>query len=779
MKPFIRKLFGRSQTRTTPATAARTNRPRLGIEALDDRCLPSATASLSGGVLTITTDGAATTAGLYPDDDTVDVGESYNNMLVKIDGEFPAAQVQKVVVDGRTSAQPIWFTNHTSLPADYYPAPGGGAYYGGYGTNNFYADSGGNTEFDGGHGTNNFYDATGSWDDFIGGTGDNVLYQVRPWEFVQTPPSGAAVGPVFTIAQPGNPYYDPANLNAPGLGTAITASIANNGQDVMLTGPTGGGFELSGTWTDTRTAAGAGMYVHHFSSSTAVSLVTGVGDVPLGNLGMTITTKADDLTSPVGTYDSLSLLGGALPLSQLSADASGTALGGLLSGTGLSFAGAGLSFGIALGSDPALAALNMPLSADIPYLYATATTVSSASFGSHMSASTGGYGGAVVIDPADPAIFVQFTDAQVGAFSGGVSLHGAIPYTPTNLPENADNPEIYGNVYLSAAGIALGDLPVAVSGSLVLGLDAQHDGAMLNLIEQTPSALKSLFGGSTGKARQGDVTSLPDLQALAGQCTAAMNDVEVGLNGSAALTTQQYGISLSIDAATGSVFYVPNADGSRTVTFDVSTVDPFAGTVLANIAPKCWAEIGGSITTGTSGSGIAAWEFNASVESSSLFGFNSDRTTIEADSRSMTATVDMRMRGLLGMGHLDLTGTVDLSTGDFDLTETGTLSLNAGVCSVTVTEAFDFGYHHGTFAADAALDARLQLGTSSNNVWFEVDGTVDLTVSRHGVDVSGNASLSGGVTAAGTSSGGSLFGIDFDNHGFQFTALGKKVNVNW
>jgi hypothetical protein len=716
---WVRKLFSGRPRRPI------VNRPaRLGLESLDDRCLPSVTAAFSGGVLTITANTANTVAQVF----TENIGGT----------KYVA------VAD-----------NYAGLEA-----------ISGPGTNEFGAELLGNI-------TGIVYDA-----------GANPA---KSYSLINT--SGLAVrmssgGQLFDTVASGqtvtdglaaNGYTYPSELNAAAYG-GITAYLNPAHTVLTIAGPTGGGFQLDGKWTDQQTAVGGGEYTHDFTAQGTVRLETGLVvngkrvEIPLPSDGLFgVTTQANLGTSPVGEYAGITL-DGSVPLT--GEMGGGNAFGDLLSMASLSVGGTGGQWGIALGSSPVLQSLGMPLLADVPYLYMEASVGETVSFGSNISASTAGGGGAIVFDPADPAVYVQGGDSQVGTFSGGVSLHGAIPYTPNALPPGVSDPGIYGNVYLSANGIALGDLPLAVSGSLVLGLDANHDGKLLSLVDQSAGAIKTLIDDATAVTESGgapvgnqSASLFQQLNALAQAAPGAIDDLDAGLNGTLAVTTEQSGISLNFNAATGSVFVKSNADGSLTAAFDVQTVDPFAGTALDNLAPKLTAEVGGHITTGADDTGVADWEFTATAKYSSFAGFSSDAITIEADSTTMTADVQVDMHGLLNVAQEELTGTVDLRTGAFDLSDTMTVGVDLKVATVQMTETFDIGW-----SPTAGFHASADLEASAGPVSFDAELSLSVSPSDH-VDVSGSGTVS--VKDLGSAS------VGFDDDGFYFSVASHKVNVDW
>ena len=772
MASLLTRLFP-SRIRTIRNAVRPAAKTRLGFEVLDDRRMLSVTAAVSGGVLNVTADNYNTVAQVERVGGDLVVHDNWSGHS---DFRTPAAGVSRIVYTaGPDAAKRQDFSNKTDLPAEYYTGVGSGVVKGGGGTNTFYAGTGIATCV-GGSGTNLFFDKVGSLDDYEAGSGTNVLYRATDHTFLQTQ-YGVTPGPMLTVGLRDDVYANPRDLNTPGVAAGITAYLDGTGKVLTIAGPTGGGFKIDGNWTETRTPAGNGQFTHSFTASGTVQLETGIVTgghhlaIPLPSYGLiSVTTKANAVNAPVGEYGGIVLKGG-MPLTKDSAG--DNAFGNLLAKASLSVNTGGMSWGIKLGSDPTLAALNMPLLANVPYLYAAVSTGMSASFGSHLTASTPGFGGAVVLDPADPAAYVQASTPS-GTFSGGVSLHSAIPYNPTNLPPGVENPAIYGNVYVSGAGIALGELPLAVSGNVVIGLDANRDGKLLGVVKQSGTALNRLISGGSGSN-----SSLADFRAVANNLNGAADDIQFGLNGGVALTTEQYGIALSADVASGSLFYTPNRDGTRTAAFDVGTVNPFAGTVLEKFAPASKVEVGGFVRTRVGG-GTPDWGFTAAAGTTSLGGFTAGSLLIEASSATNTAHAHLGVQGMLGAAKFDVDGTVDLRTGDFDLRQTVHLDIDAKVATLSLDESIHFGCHHGVFVADAHLHGSLRVGTADNNFHAYVDGDVSLSVDHGTVHVAGHGDINAGLTVGGQNLlGDASLGFDFGDDGFGVQVGGKELSVKW
>jgi hypothetical protein len=80
---------------------------------------------------------------------------------------------------------------------------------------------------------------------------------------------------------------------------------------------------------------------------------------------------------------------------------------------------------------------------------------------------------------------------KVNDFGFGGSLHGYIPFTPLQVPSalassiaSSNGVAGYGNIYAEGS-LGLGDIPITLGGSIVIGLDINHTGAPLGLTGTT------------------------------------------------------------------------------------------------------------------------------------------------------------------------------------------------------------------------------------------------------------------------------------------------------
>jgi hypothetical protein len=761
MSRLLSNLFPSRRPTVRRAFRPAARRPRLGVEALDDRCLPSVSTSLSpAGVLSITATGNC--------DVTVAKGSVFVGVSDANDGGlamFPTAKVGKVVFDAGPGLKICNLHDNTDLNTDIYARASVGSFYGGSGVNTFYGGTAGAANFYGGSGTNSYYDAPASGVKCYAGAGDNVLHHTNIFNTPMAPQAGVTPRSMLTLGLNDNAYRFPAALNAPAAG-GITAFLDGSGHVLTVCGPTGSGFRIDGNWTDNPVSAGTGLVKHQFTASGAVQLETGilVGSgpslhhlaIPLSTLGqnLVVSTKPNGLSSPAGQYDGITWSCG-VPLTQDSGGSS--AFSDLLGKVGLSFSAGGASWGVKLGSD--LTSTGLPLLRDVPYLYLTSSTSSSVNFGDHVSASTNGQGFALVFDPADPAVYAQYSGSS-GTFSVGVSLHGAIPYAPLMTPDRVGDPGIYGNLYVSGGQVALGDLPFTVSGSAVIDLDANNDGTLVGL---NKDSVKGLLNGS---------------RSLKDQLGDSIRDVKVGFNGGVAASTEAYGFNLSADMAQGSAFYTPDLMGGGGLAFRVATVNPFEGTVLSSFKPKTQVDVGGYVARDPHGA--VAWGFRAQVPQF-VFGNMPGGTSLllEGDSATNTVHAGLQMPGMLGMGKINLDGTVNLSTGDFDLRQTASFDMDIGVAQLHAFETVDFSYHQGSFGVFVVVSGYFQAGSDDWNLHGSLYGQLSVTGDSSGdLHFSGTGAVSVGITAAGISTDASV-GLGFDDSGFDVNVLGEHIHHDW
>jgi hypothetical protein len=139
--------------------------------------------------------------------------------------------------------------------------------------------------------------------------------------------------------------------------------------------------------------------------------------------------------------------------------------------------------------------------------------------------------------------------------------------------------------------------------------------------------------------------------------------------------------------------------------------------------------------------------------------------TIWANSATMTATVQIDMQGLLNMSQMDMTGTVNLTNGAFDLTETASIDVDLKIASVQLSETFDIGWN-----PTAGFSVTADLEASAGRVTFDAELSFSVDPSDH-VDISGSGTTS--VKDLGSAS------VGFNDDDFYFTLGATKVEIPW
>jgi hypothetical protein len=341
---------------------------------------------------------------------------------------------------------------------------------------------------------------------------------------------------------------------------------------LTFSGPTGRGFQIDGQFSETTSPVSGSS----FTTSTIVGtgklvLQSGYGSVALplpAGLELVVTTQANGYN---GLFGEVASAGLQFPYSQTGgelADPVAAYSGNNLVGTinsGLSRLGAqisvpNVSFGIGLGDQVSQIISGAPVDPAIPYLYLSVNVGASASFG-QVQASVGGYGGSIVIDPADPSVYVDVQGIpNVPELAVAVSRQGLIPFTPEVAPSRFSGKELYGDLYfkgtLDLASLTLDTVPLYETGVFDVNFDSQQTAYWTSKAQQEASDF---------------ITGKLTLQEL--------NDVSVGSNsetGASITLEDALGITIPLAGSTEII----NGPASE-VDFAASTINPFQNTPLA------------------------------------------------------------------------------------------------------------------------------------------------------------------------------------------------------
>jgi hypothetical protein len=341
-----------------------------------------------------------------------------------------------------------------------------------------------------------------------------------------------------------------------------------DGNVLDFSGPAGHGFGIRGNWHEITDRSAAG-YSANYTASGALYLQTAVGDVQLSvpkGTFFSVTTRYSptgqyfgELSSMTGTF-TLSLNDLARPFGK-----------GSDFGLGLSAALPQGGWGIKLGSD--IKGTDAPLDAAVPYLYCTTGSDLSLGFGGvNVSVKGSGVDASVIADPADPFLYTSVKGlpgyAPDFAFAG--SAHGLIPFVAAAQPDHYHG-TVYGQVFntckidLSDAGI-----PVTIAGDFVWNLDANHTGHVLGGAFSNLGDLLSTLRQGRMKASQDTLHRL-DL---------AFHDLSFGHNGTGSIGWDKSGFSFEVPAVHDSDIF----DGpAQAFYLHGGSVDPLKGTALAGL----------------------------------------------------------------------------------------------------------------------------------------------------------------------------------------------------
>jgi hypothetical protein len=542
--------------------------------------------------------------------------------------------------------------------------------------------------------------------------------------------------------------------------------------ELVLTGPSGAGFEVLGNWTDQVDQVGD-QYQHTFLASGPMALRTGLGDIPFpapSFAPLTVTTQPDAFIPGFGHVAAINWASDSVPLINTSDPAS--PLSTFASQYGLMLTTPGVGWGVELGSDlstylSGLDNLPAPVNSAVPYIFFTINSGYAAQFGQLSANPNGGDSLVVAFDPEDPSLFVH-----VNEFAVGVSAKGYLPYTPLNTLPGLDTNPIYGQLY-GRGSIDLGDIPITLTGAAVLNLDANHDGQLLNLIS----------GDMASQVVTGQLSLFDLAQGLT-------SDLRVGLNGQMGLGYDKAGFNFSINIAQASAAYTPDL-----VAFHGQTTEPFQGTPLQFIKPLNQYDLAGSLDS------QGNVTISATASQAILLGFATNSATVTLTNSGVT--VADTFNDILGLGQVKVTGGVDYQ-GNFSLTGTANAGLIGGFATAnTQVTASNSGVALATDVTIPGLGQAHLSGSVQSNGQFSLTGSANLTpagfsmanasltLSNSGLAVAGSvaipglgqASLKGSVQSSGQytltgSANLTLAGFSAANASLTLTKNGMAIQAN-
>jgi hypothetical protein len=475
------------------------------------------------------------------------------------------------------------------------------------------------------------------------------------------------------------------------------------GDTLTLSGPSGLGFQIIGSWS--ATDDGGMPDTHTFTASGTMALATAAGTITFvspDDNPLTITTVGN-LTADFGTVTGIQwttdqVLNSTDPNNPLSTFQNTFGLG---IDTGL------VQLDVKLGAN--LGGLGAPLNNALPYIYVTTPTANTAQFGDTVATIGDGNPLTVALDPRDPFLY-----AQANEFTAGGSLQGYIPYTPA-LPVQGLNGPLYGHLY-GLGTVQPGDVPVTLSGAAVLNLDAAGDGQLLPNL-------------------QGNVASqlLTGQLALSDFAQSAPQDLQAGFNGAVMLPYAAAGFALALNG-NGSAVYAPGQISVHTT----ATPDLFNGTPLNIVVPSSPVDL--TATYDNQGN----VDIIATAAAGTMVGLDASGIQIELNNAGVTVTAHLNAVPALGPvdvqgpvspnGQFTLTGSVNATLAGFAFSGTLTLSLTGAALAGQVTIP-----GLGTVAMTGSLTPQGQ---------FQLTGSADITVAGFSLPRTSFTLTNSGMTAA-------------------------------
>jgi hypothetical protein len=712
MKHFIRQMFRRNTRLVSP----RTRRPRLGLEALEDRQLLSAS-PLTFATVSDSTYAAGTVAGAKVHA-AVPLGPMMDTVM---QGAIPGGQAEVVRVH-LSGGEALTAETQSQIPIvtgpqtmSWIPMPFGPAV--------------------------SVLTATGSALPGVTTLSDNGLpalgfranrdgdYFIRvsnaPYNLANYLLALREVGIDSGNVLPHSYLQDTSNV----MYAALSGNV------LSITGPTGHGFGIKGNWRQTTATDAAGLVTSTYTASGLVYLETAVGMVPMKlapRTSLVLTTAADVFGQFVGVIDSFTFKAD-LGIGTLATNFNtkfGLDLG---SWQGVGAVLPGLQFGLKLGDADLESETNgAPLNPAVPYLYADFSTNLGMSFGNiNVSPSDipgFGYSLDMVLDPADPMLYLH-----VGGIPGlddvaaAASNHGLIPFNTQNQPDGASG-QVFGHVYmhgsLNLATLTDNEVPVVIKGDTVINLDSL---------------------ASTGFTAGGRTVSQL-LKSGAAGAWQVLSGTSIGINGEIDLT-----VSLGNSGEGGS-------GGSNGLSADLS-LPAIEGTMIYDASARQFA------LKGAMPNALSGMTFLAGTPLEALTQDNADVDgTVSADghfSLSLTRRLDLlegQTTGTVTVDNAGVHGSVDFALWGFNKT-----------VSLTGSVGFDGTY---SFTGDLGLSL---LGEGVD-VSLTVDnqgihGSADVNVLGYDVHVQGDVDPSGSFRLVGNrimnvgEAGWSFFQVAWDQNG--------------
>lgn len=566
------------------------------------------------------------------------------------------------------------------------------------------------------------------------------------------------------------------------LTISLTGFPERAATNVIVTGPSGYGFELTGDWSVTAASNGGETF-----TGTNVEMITAFGAMPLGDVTLNV---GRDQQSVFGTGPFESASGGLFNATNLLLN--NPVINEINEWTGLDFNSnllndTDFSFGLKLGSELTnetngeLKNFDAPLNPAVPYLFATWNPEPDqvVSLGDVVISPSDARDGqfALVIDPVDPFFWINGEyDGKGGAI--GWSYHGMIPFSPTKRPDAiAASEQIYGNIH---GRIKFPFKKVfELEGEAVLDYDR---------------------GYGPGQGYEGDpdesIQADQFVELITGQNTDwqdvvdVVTDTEFGVNGKVTFNPEikKTDLTLSIPIADGTAMFV----NGTTVAFRGGTPDkPFgdSGSILNHVLGSLGKiDVDGSLD-------FSSGNFHLDVEARSgglkigPFQMAGNRLDFEISNKGVdfSATIDTPVGSFSFDADITFEETSEELSIHTIITKPGVFRFNGRA----ETPTLDLGIV--SFNARAALSLHNQqvsfngdtFTVSPGPVQLELDlsGSADLGIVEFTGDLDVNISSTGSFSGSGKIAAIPFVGPNFSlsvtvtNSGISFTLLGWDITI--
>ena len=319
-----------------------------------------------------------------------------------------------------------------------------------------------------------------------------------------------------------------------------------------------------------------------------------------------------------------------------------------------------------------------------------------------------------------------------------------IPFTPNTAPSTANASlakPFFGHVF-AHGDFPLAGLPTTIGGDVTVNLDANGDGNWL---------------GSQGSASDlylGNLTTT---------LTNAAKDIIVGVNGEVDAGYKLAGFNFTVPLGQGALEY---NGPSNSLWFKGGTVDPLAGTPLANFQATQTQQVEGSYQRSKLGTSYSI----AITDNAIVFGQHA----------AMTFTLNNTGIHALGVIHalgtnVSLTGDI-LTNGNWDLNGTA----NLGFSAFGGSGSFEFKHTGASTSFTASIEGHANwTATIAGTKWgttASIGASLTITVSGGSLHYSGTATAKGKVVSPIGSVGYSLsVGISNNKITLGIPKIGTKT----